>query len=122
MRNAINWFEIPATDIDRAVKFYSTILGVEFQTTEMGGYKMAFFPMEQSGVSGAIVSGEGCEPSQTGTLVYLNAGDDLSDILSRVEPNGGSVVMPKTLINEEYGYMAAFIDTEGGKVALHSQH
>lgn len=122
MKNAINWFEIPATDFDRAVKFYSAILDTELYTTQMGGYNMAFLPMEEKGVGGAIVSGDGCEPSQTGTLVYLNAGNDLTDILSRVEPNGGSVVLPKTLITEDIGYMAAFIDSEGGKVALHSQH
>ena len=122
MKNAINWFEIPATDFDRAVKFYSAILDTELYTTQMGGYNMAFLPMEEKGVGGAIVSGDGCEPSQMGTLVYLNAGNDLTDILSRVEPNGGSVVLPKTLITEDIGYMAAFIDSEGGKVALHSQH
>lgn len=122
MKNAINWFEIPATDFERAVKFYSTILGAELYTTDMGDYKMAMLPSEDKGLGGAIVSGEGCEPSQTGTLVYLNAGKDLSEILSKVEPNGGSVVMPKTLISEDIGYMATFIDTEGGKVALHSQH
>ncbi|MFN8358975.1 MAG: VOC family protein [Candidatus Kapaibacterium sp.] len=122
MKNAINWFEIPATDFDRAVKFYSAILDTQLPTTVMGGYNMAFLPTEEKGVGGAIVSGDGCEPSQMGTLVYLNAGNDLTDILSRVEPNGGSVVLPKTLITEDIGYMAAFIDSEGGKVALHSQH
>ena len=103
MRNAINWFEIPATDFDRAVKFYSAILATELYTTDMGGYKMAFLPSEDNGVGGAIVAGEGCAPSATGTMVYLNAGEDLTDILGRVEPNCGNVVMPKTIVNEEIG-------------------
>lgn len=122
MKNALNWFEIPATDFDRAVKFYSAILGTEIQTTEMNEYKMGFFPSDEGGVGGAVVAGEYCTPSADGAVVYLNAGNDLSDILGRVEANGGKVIMPKMLITEEIGYMAYFLDTEGGKVALHSQH
>ncbi len=122
MKNALNWFEIPATDFDRAVKFYSSILGTEIQTTEMNEYKMGFFPADEGAVGGAIVAGEYCVPSADGAVVYLNAGNDLSDILGRVEANGGKVIMPKMLITEEIGYMAYFLDTEGGRVALHSQH
>lgn len=122
MKNAINWFEIPAADFDRAVKFYNAILATEMHTSEMGGYKMAFIPQEDGGVGGAIVAGEMCVPSATGTLVYINCGEDLSDVLSRIEPNGGKILMSKTMITEEYGYMAVFLDSEGGKVALHSQH
>lgn len=121
MRNAINWFEIPATDFDRAVKFYNAILATELPVTTMGEYQMAFLPQEGDGVGGTVVAGEGCVPSQSGTLVYLNCGEDLSEVLGRIEPNGGTILMPKTLITEEYGYMAIFLDSEGGKVALHSQ-
>jgi predicted enzyme related to lactoylglutathione lyase len=122
MKNALNWFEIPATDFDRAVKFYGAILQTEIPCSEMNGYKMGFFPMEGGGVGGAIVTGEYYTPSADGAVIYLNAGDDLTDILARVEPNGGKVLMPKMLITEDIGYMAFFLDSEGGKVALHSQH
>ena len=122
MENALNWFEIPATDFDRAVKFYGAILQSELYCSEMNGSKMAFFPQEDRGVGGAIVCGDGYKPSVDGAIVYLNAGEDLSEILARVEPNGGKILMPKMQITEEIGSIAIFLDSEGGKVALHSQH
>lgn len=120
MSNAINWFEIPATNYDRAVKFYSTVLGAELQHMESNGTRWAFFPFEpQKTVGGAITYGNGNEPSEKGSLIYLNGGDDLAVPLARVEKAGGKVVMPKTAIGEN-GFMAIFKDTEGNRVALHS--
>lgn len=120
MANLINWFEIPANDIDRAVKFYSEVLNSEMQQQEMMGIKMAFFNTEGEGVGGSICSGEGYEPSAAGAKIYLNGGEDLSNPLSRVEAAGGKIVMPKTKINDEIGYMAMFIDSEGNNIAFHS--
>ncbi|MEJ2194382.1 MAG: VOC family protein [Ignavibacteriaceae bacterium] len=120
MKNAVNWFEIPANDIDRAVKFYSTVLNTEFQQQEMMGTKMAFFTNDTDGVGGSICSGEGYTPSAKGAKIYLNAGEDLSEPLSRVEAAGGKVVLPKTKITDEIGYMATFIDSEGNSVSFHS--
>jgi predicted enzyme related to lactoylglutathione lyase len=90
------------------------------ETAETGAYAMAFFPSAK-GIGGAVVTGPGCTPSDTGTLVYLNAGKNLEGVLSRVEPAGGRVVMGKTLINESAGYFALFVDSEGNKLALHSK-
>ena len=120
MQNMINWFEIPATDISRAKKFYQTILGTEMNETEMFGTKMAFFPTDGSNISGAIVQGEDYTPSSQGALVYLNGGSNLETSLSKVETAGGKVIVPKTQISPEMGYFAIFIDTEGNKIALHS--
>jgi len=120
MANAINWFEIPVSDIDRATKFYSSILVGELQYMEMMGIKMAFLPMDGQGVGGALCQGEGYEPTAGGAKIYLNGGDDLSVALSRVEKAGGKVVMPKTKINDEIGYIAFFVDTEGNNLAFHS--
>lgn len=120
MANALNWFEIPVTDMNRALKFYNTILGVEMFTMEaMPGFTMAMLPATENDVGGAIVKGEGYAPSQQGTVVYLNGGDDLNNVLNKVEGAGGKVIMPKTNIGE-YGFMAYFTDTEGNKVGLHS--
>jgi len=119
MLNALNWFEIPVSDMNRAAKFYNTILGVEIQVQAMpGDGQMGFLPSSE-GVRGAIVQGEGYAPSQQGTLVYLNGGDDLSTVLGKVEAAGGNVLAPKTSIGE-YGFIAYFADTEGNKVGLHS--
>jgi len=120
MKNAVNWFEIPANDIDRAVRFYGTVLNTELQQQEMMGTKMAFFTNEVEGVGGSICSGEGYTPSANGAKLYLNGGEDLGEPLPRVEAAGGKVVLPKTKITDEIGYMATFIDTEGNSVSFHS--
>lgn len=122
MANALNWFEIPVTDFQRAKKFYAAVIGSDLYEMQMGDQLMGFFPMgeDNKGVGGAIVQGPGNEPGDKGTLVYLNAGEDLSAALDRVEPAGGKIVMPKTLITEEIGYFALFMDTEGNRVAFHS--
>jgi predicted enzyme related to lactoylglutathione lyase len=120
MRNALNWFEIPATDFNRARKFYETVLDVVMQTP-FEGMKYAMFPsdMEKGAVGGGLVEEQGYEPSDKGSLIYLNGGEDLSVPLSRVEAAGGKVLLPKTSIGAN-GFMGHFLDTEGNRVALHS--
>lgn len=120
MQNAINWFEIPTKDFDRAVKFYNSIFNVQMHITEMGPAKMAFLPCEKGAVGGAVVNEPGREPALQGTLVYLNAGEMLDPILARVDKAGGKVVHPKTQVTPEIGFIATFTDTEGNQVALHS--
>ena len=120
MANAINWFEIPASNFARAVQFYGSVFKAEMHSQEINGIEMAFFPADQDKVGGAVCHGEFYTPSADGSIVYLNGGEDLSDRLSRVEPAGGKVVMPKTKINDEVGYIAMFMDTEGNRVAFHS--
>ena len=120
MAGIINWFEIPATDFDRAVKFYSEVLGREIQKTEMGGALYALFPHDKENIGGAIAKAEGYEPSDKGVTVYFDGGEDLSTFLSKVEPAGGKVLVPKTLITEEVGYFAHFLDTEGNKIGFYS--
>lgn len=122
MKNVVGWFEVPVSDMGRAKKFYQNIFDVELQDMEFpNGLKMSMFPMEDGGVSGALcMHQEFYKPSQDGTLIYFTAGPDLQVVLDRVERNGGKVLRPKTQINEEYGYMAIFQDTEGNRLALHS--
>lgn len=120
MANAINWFEIPAKNLDRACKFYSAVLSGDIHREEIMGMRMGFLPHAQEGVGGALVEGSGYEPSDRGSLIYLNGGDDLDSPLSKVAPAGGAVIVPKTKISDEIGYFAIFKDTEGNKMALHS--
>lgn len=121
--NSITWFEIPVTDFERAKKFYSAIYDYEMPETTMGPVRMGFLLYEQAAhrVGGAICMGPGYVPSQTGTLPYLNGGNDLSVVLNRVEKAGGKILLPKTFIEESIGYFAQFIDSEGNKIALHSR-
>ena len=120
MANALNWFEIPVTDFERAKGFYEKVLGVSIETMVMGPLTMGMLSSDPQAVGGAIVQGDGSSPSQTGTLVYLNGGDDLAPMLARAEQAGGSVVVPKTEIGNDFGFFAHFMDTEGNKVGLHS--
>lgn len=76
MKNAINWFEIPVKNIDKAKDFYATILGADMQVQEAMGMKTCFFPadLENGNIGGCLMEGEGYEPSAKGSLVYLNGG------------------------------------------------
>lgn len=121
--NAINWFEIPATDIQRAKHFYQVSFGIHMEEMEMMNMQMAMFPYQGGSgkASGAIVKSDMHQPSQSGALIYLNANPNMDEILERIQREGGQVVMPKTQIDPETGYMAFFIDTEGNRIGLHSQ-
>ena len=123
MASAVNWFEIPASDIERACKFYSAIFDIQLEVVEMPTFKMAMFPadMQQGEVGGAISQGEDLVPGATGTLVYLNAQPDLQAVLDRVEVAGGKIVRPMTRVQmEDSGYYAVITDSEGNRVGLHS--
>ena len=88
----------------------------------MDGFNLAMLPHSDSGVGGALVAGKDYTPSDKAPLIYLNAGDNLDAPLKRIEAAGGKVVMPKTRISDDIGYVAMFIDSEGNRVALHSPH
>lgn len=121
MTNAINWFEIPAKDFERAKKFYSSVFKTEITDMHMPNVKYGVFQYdnENNGVGGGIIQAEGRNPSKDGVTVYLPGGDDLSIPLARVEAAGGTIVVPKTSIGEN-GFMAQVIDTEGNSIAIHS--
>ncbi|MEQ9404861.1 MAG: VOC family protein [Cyclobacteriaceae bacterium] len=118
--NAVNWFEIPVNDMDRAKGFYENILGVELAINEMGGSLMGWFPggPEDQGATGTLIKAEGYTPSYDGTVVYLSVGD-IEETLGKISDNGGKTIVPKTSIGD-YGFIAHFEDCEGNRVALHS--
>ncbi|MGF7078554.1 VOC family protein [Mucilaginibacter sp. UYCu711] len=120
MAHAINWFEIPAKNLERAMKFYETILDITM-IVPFPEMKYAMFPadMKNGEIGGGLIEEEGFEPSQTGSLIYLNGGEDLAVPLAKVEAAGGQIIMDKTSIGPN-GFMARFIDTEGNRVAFHS--
>ena len=122
-KNAISWFEIPATDLNRAQQFYETIFGTSLTALDLPNIKMRMFPLEDMmSVGGAIVDSGGFhKPSATdGPLIYLNANPDVQMVLYIVEAAGGQIMVPKTMISPEYGFMAVIIDTEGNRIAFHS--
>ncbi|WP_420379233.1 VOC family protein [Gilvibacter sp.] len=116
----VNWFEIPTTDIKRAKVFYEQILDCQMQLVDIGGFDMCFFPGDPSaGATGALIAHETYTPSHAGTLVYLMT-DDVAVPLAKVAGAGGKVLREKTQISPEHGFMGVFEDTEGNRVALHS--
>ncbi|HEX6913904.1 MAG TPA: VOC family protein [Chitinophagaceae bacterium] len=124
LKHAISWFEIPATDLDRATRFYEQIFDIRMHHLDMQQIRMRLFPVEGSSfVGGAVVHSNGFHnPSSTdGPLIYLNGDPDLQQVLNRVEAAGGKISVPKTEISPEYGYMAIIIDTEGNRIGLHSK-
>jgi uncharacterized protein len=124
MQHAISWFEIGTNDLERATKFYETIFGIQLIPMDLPNIKMRMFPLDDmmTQVGGALVDSGGFhKPSATdGPLVYLNGNPDVQHILDKVEAAGGKIMVPKTAISPEYGYMAVIIDTEGNRIGLHS--
>lgn len=120
MKSHISIFEIPATDISRAVNFYQAILEVNIEKMEMPGMEMGIFPYEKQMVTGVIMKGEGYKPSADGVTIYLNGGDNLQTILDKVEKNGGKILMLKTAHADESGFFALFLDSEGNRLGLNS--
>ncbi len=122
--NAINWFDISVSDISRAKKFYETIFDIIMDQNNMMGMEMVFFPSDMGNgkVSGCLCQSPLHKPSTDGVKLYLNANPDMKNTLAKVEAAGGKVVMPKTKITDDIGYMAFIIDTEGNNIGLHSQN
>ncbi len=117
MIGKLAWYDIPVLDMDRACKFYSEIFQIEIQQDAAGEYKMGIFQTESA--TGALVYGPGLTPSKIGFLPYFTGGEDLNNILLRVEAAGGKVELAKTSL-QDHGFYAIFHDTEGNRLGLHS--
>ncbi|HNU86785.1 MAG TPA: VOC family protein [Ferruginibacter sp.] len=124
MQNAISWFEIPTTDINRAQKFYEAIFTISMIPMDLPNIKMRMFPLDDmmTQVGGALVDSGGFHKASVtdGPLIYLNGNPDVQNILDRVQAAGGNIMVPKTEISPEYGFMAVITDTEGNRIGLHS--
>jgi len=121
MSNALNWFEIPVTDLARANRFYGALLRSELREEIFNDVTMALLPYQQGGVGGALVRSDKLVPSAEGTVVYLDAGNDLDGALERVKAAGGQVVLGRTHLSDAIGAIAFFVDTEGNRVGLHER-
>jgi uncharacterized protein len=118
-QNAINWFEIPCEDLDRATDFYEKLLGMKMNRVNTGD-PMAIFATEPRGAGGTLVKRNLQRPGRAGTMVYLNCDGDLDGVLGRIPKLGGLVLMPKTEVPGGYGYFACVRDSEGNHIGLHS--
>jgi predicted enzyme related to lactoylglutathione lyase len=119
----VGWFEIPVSDMDRAKVFYETVFELSISVHDLGGLIMGWFPASKTpqGATGSLVMHETYIPSEThGAVLYFSC-KDVNEELSRVEAAGGSILRPKTAIGEGHGFMALLKDSEGNRIALHSQ-
>ena len=117
--NAITWFEVPTTNMERAVDFYETLLGTKLQ--EFPGDEPCFiFPADATGVAGSLVHRPNHQPSSQGTMVYLNVDGRLDEVLTRAHTEG-AVLMPRTQVPGGGSFYACIQDSEGNHVGLHSR-
>ncbi|KQC01302.1 glyoxalase [Pedobacter sp. Hv1] len=117
--NPVVYFEIPVTDMDRAIKFYTAVFNFSFEKEMIDHNEMALFPFEakQEGISGALAKGEIYQPSINGTLIYFKT-ENIDETLTLALKNGGTLLYPKTS-NGPLGFVAEFKDSEGNRIALH---
>ena len=121
--DAISWFEIPVRDLDRAQRFYESVLDRELKRETMGEERLAIFPAAEGRTRGCInVGAQPVAPSTSGTRVYLDASPSIDAALSRVADAGGKVVVRKTALPSGMGYWAHVSDTEGNIVGLHAMN
>ncbi len=121
MKHLSNWIEIPVKDMERARAFYQKVLKEELPPVmELAGNQYSLFPAQDRFNCGALARGEGYVPSEHGVTVYLDGADDLDGVLSRVKKAGGTIVLPRTYLGKEAGYVGLFLDSEGNRIGIQS--
>ncbi|MBV8041468.1 VOC family protein [Pluralibacter sp.] len=118
MNNVINWFEIPVSDMARAVAFYESVMGVTLRREVMEGAELAVFPHRDEQTGGALAKFEHITPSSQGCIIYLHT-DDLRTTLKNVAAKGGECVFGPLELPDGIGAIALFTDSEGNRIGLH---
>ncbi|MBN3764945.1 VOC family protein [Burkholderia sp. Ac-20365] len=119
-KRAIAWFEIPASNFERAVRFYESALDTTLRREDFG-VPMAIFNYDEPSAGGSIVQSPTLEPSATGSVIYLNAQPTVNATLERVKRAGGKVEGPAVQLPNDIGWIGFFIDSEGNRIGLHSK-
>lgn len=118
MTNPVVHFEIPVTDMERAVAFYEAVFRYRLTRAAVDGYDMAFFPRAdgQPGASGALAKGDVYRPSHDGPVIYFDV-PDIDAVLARATARGSPVLYPEKDIGAA-GFVAAIEDSEGNRIVL----
>jgi uncharacterized protein len=118
---ALNWFEIPVIDMARARRCYSALLGIELRAEQIGPNVLAVFPYPEGATGGCLLAGPQVpSPSQSGSVLYLNAGEALDPVISRIEAAGASLLTPRVDLPGDMGAFVHIADSEGNRVGLHA--
>lgn len=118
MKKIVNWFEIPVTDIGRAIAFYEQVMQVSLRRETMDGTDLAVFPYDEPGPGGALIKYDNATPTMQGVIIYLHTADLLASI-ERVALAGGKCVLEPMVPGDGIGTIALFIDSEGNRIGLH---
>jgi predicted enzyme related to lactoylglutathione lyase len=119
MPNHIVWVDIPVLKLDRAIRFYTAVMGTQVELQEYPGMSIGSFPHKDGEAAGCLYMSKKVKPSAEGPLVYLNVHGRIDEAIEAVEPSGGKVLEPKESI-APFGFRAVILDTEGNRIALHS--
>jgi len=118
--NTFCWIDIPVLDLDRAIEFYTTVLGTPVQKISEQGFEFGLLPHTEDNVSGCLCVMDNRKPSQDGPLVYLNVEGQLDKAIESVKNTHGKILNDKKQIGP-YGHRAIILDTEGNAIALYSK-
>ncbi len=117
--SAVAWFEIPARAFEQTVAFYEALLAGKLRVEQFGGPRMAVFPYAEPGVGGAVIEAAHLQPGGAGSIVYLNCGTRLNEVIDRVEAAGGRFAGPRVELPPGMGSFVHVFDPEGNRVGLH---
>lgn len=121
VEHAINWFEIPVSDMARSIPFYERLLDITLRPEVISGMELAVFTgNDASAVMGCLMTVEKVYPHTDGVLIYLNAGKSIAPVLARVAELGGTVLTPRTQLPDNMGCFAHITDPDGQRIGLHA--
>ena len=118
--NVVSYFEIPVSDVERAIAFYAAVFGYDFARGIADGNEMAFFPYQDGhpGASGALARGDSYVPGKSGVRIYFDV-PDVQEALDRAVVAGGKMLYPKTAVHA-FGYVVELEDLDGNCIGVHS--
>ena len=120
MKPNLVWYDIPALDLDRAIRFYSAVLAAPVRKELVGDVPTGWLPTEDGGVMGCLCVVPGFKPSADGVMIYLGVNGRLRTAVAAVRAHGGRVQSDVHPIGE-HGFRAEVLDSEGNCIALHSE-